>query len=245
MGPTGLMIGNQALKLFGGYSKWKGERENAKRQAEALSRQAGAAAKQMNYAFQNYELQRMDAFDATVNNLMKVGVSSMGLLSAVRGAVNEETGGDSRTGRALVRSANADLLRTITSIKDNYERQSDEISLNKEAYRNQTADIIANIKAQAPEMPSTRSLILGFIGQGISSYGQYLGTQSDMSSILGSGYRGASDTNRFRYNSSPWRSEIPSVYGGGQTYSPTYSIPFRVPNSIPTVWGGGMRRNGW
>ena len=96
---TGLQIAQGVTSLGSTLFGWQNQRENAKRQAEALSQQAGAAVKRMAYAFQNYEMQRVDAFDAAVNNLMKVRQGSMGLLSSVRAAVNEETGGDSRGNR--------------------------------------------------------------------------------------------------------------------------------------------------
>ena len=124
------------LNLVGDYMSWKDQRENAKAQARALSQQANAVGKNLAYTFQNYELQRVDAFDAAVNNLMKVQTNALGLESSVRAAINEETGGDSRTGRALQRAAHADTLRTLLGIKDVYERQSDEISLNKERWLN-------------------------------------------------------------------------------------------------------------
>lgn len=173
------------LQMTQQYMSWKNQRQQAKKQAQALSKQAGAAVRQMSYAFQNYEMQRTDAFDAAVNNLMKVRQSSLGLLSSVRAATNEETGGNSRSARALNRAANADVLRTETSIKDNYERQSNEIDLNKEATKLSTMETIENIKAQAPEMPSVGSLLMSMAATGLSSYNSYQNQQMAREAYLG------------------------------------------------------------
>lgn len=198
-GMSGLEIAQGVSALGSTWFNWQNERENAKRQAAALSKQAGAAVKRMNYAFQNYELQRTDAFDAAVNNIMKVRQNSLNLLSGVRAAVNEETGGDSRTGRALERTANADMLRTISSVKDNYERQSDEIDLNKESVMKSTQDEIESIRAQAPELPSTTSLLLGMAGTGLSWYNDYLNNKTAREAALGIGYTsGNYDWNHWR-----------------------------------------------
>ena len=56
------------LNLVGDYMSWKDQRENAKAQARALSQQANAVGKNLAYTFQNYELQRVDAFDAAENS---------------------------------------------------------------------------------------------------------------------------------------------------------------------------------
>lgn len=176
MGFMGVAGGMQAVDT---YMSWKNQKENAKAQERALSAQANAVGKNMAYAFQNYEAQRMDAFDATVNNIMKVRVNSVGLESSVRAAINEETGGDSRTGRALQRATHADTLRTISGLKDSYERQSDEIDLNKEATRRSAMDEIANIKAQAPEMPSVWQLVGSLAGVALNSYNSYKNAQAN------------------------------------------------------------------
>ena len=191
-------LGTTAQAITAGVSTllgWQNQRESARRQAEALSKQAGAAVKRMDYAFQNYEMQRVDAYDAAVNNLMKVKQNSLGLLSGVRAAINEETGGDSRTGRALNRAAVGDVLRAESSIKDNYSRQSDEINLNKEAVKLQTQDEIANIKAQAPEMPSVWGLVMQMAGTGLSIYDNYLNQKVSREALLGTrGYKGLTPT---------------------------------------------------
>ena len=198
-GMSGLEIAQGVSSLGSTFFNWSNERENSKRQAAALSKQAGAAVKKMNYAFQNYEMQRVDAFDAAVNNIMKVRQNSLGLLSGVRASINEDTGEDSRTGRALERTANADVLRTVSSVKDNYERQSDEIDLNKEAVMKSTQDEIENIRAQAPEMPSTTSLLLGLAGTGLSWYNDYLNAKTKREAALGTDYNGGMHNWKRRY----------------------------------------------
>lgn len=209
-GMTGLQIAQGVTSLGSTLFGWQNQRENAKRQAEALSKQAGAAVKRMAYAFQNYEMQRVDAFDAAVNNLMKVRQGSMGLLSSVRAAVNEETGGDSRTGRALERAANADVLRTETSIKDNYARQSDEINLNKEAVKLQTQDMIDSIRAQAPEMPSIWGLVGNLAATGLSWYNGVENQNATRDAILGIGYT-PNPPRRYHFDGYPNYLEYPTI----------------------------------
>lgn len=171
MGAMGAVQGG--MMLLGTYQNWKAQRDQAKETARALSKQASAVGKNLAYAFQNYELQRVDAFDSAVNSLMKTQQQSLALTSGVRAAVNEETGGDSRTGRALQRVSNADVLRTMSSIKDNYTRQSDEIDLNKEAEKRQAIDEINNIKSQAPTMPTVWSLVGQVAGKSLGIYNSY------------------------------------------------------------------------
>lgn len=213
------------LNLVGDYMSWKDQRENAKAQARALSQQANAVGKNLAYTFQNYELQRVDAFDAAVNNLMKVQTNALGLESSVRAAINEETGGDSRTGRALQRAAHADTLRTVSGIKDAYERQSDEISLNKEMAKRSAMDEIANIKAQAPQMPSYWSLLGNIAGDTLNVYNSYqnaLNSAQSQGMELDTWWRAQN-----RYDTNPY------------AYRNNYQYHFNLPtytNTFPMTW---------
>ena len=204
---------------------WKGQRENAKAQARALSQRANAVGKNLAYTFQNYELQRVDAFDSAVNSLMKVQTNSLGLESAVRSAINEETGGDSRTGRALQRAAHADTLRTVSGIKDVYERQSDEISLNKEMAKRSAMDEIANIRAQAPQMPSYWSLLGNIAGDTLNVYNSYqnaLNSAQSQGMELDTWWRAQN-----RYDTNP--------YAYRNNYQYHFNLPTYV-NPLPTTW---------
>lgn len=213
------------LNLVGDYMSWKDQRENAKAQARALSQRANAVGKNLAYTFQNYELQRVDAFDSAVNSLMKAQTNALGLESAVRAAINEETGGDSRTGRALQRAAHADTLRTLSGIKDVYERQSDEISLNKEAAKRSAMDEIANIKAQAPQMPSYWSLLGNIAGDTLNVYNSYqnaLNSAQSQGMELDTWWRAQN-----RYDTNPY------------AYRNNYQYHFNLPtytNTFPMTW---------
>jgi hypothetical protein len=216
------------LNLVGDYMSWKDQRENAKAQARALSQQANAVGKNLAYTFQNYELQRVDAFDAAVNSLMKVQTNALGLESSVRAAISEETGGDSRTGRALQRAAHADTLRTLSGIKDIYERQSDEISLNKEMAKRSAMDEIANIKAQAPQMPSYLSLLGNIAGDTLNVYNSYqnaLNSAQSQGMELDTWWRAQNryDTNPYAYrNNYQYHFNLP-------TYTNTFPYDMDVP----------------
>jgi hypothetical protein len=213
------------LNLVGDYMSWKDQKENAKAQARALSQQANAVGKNLAYTFQNYELQRVDAFDSAVNSLMKVQTNALGLESSVRAAINEETGGDSRTGRALQRAAHADALRTVSGIKDVYERQSDEISLNKEAAKRSAMDGIANIKAQAPQMPSYWSLLGNIAGDTLNVYNSYqnaLNSAQSQGMELDTWWRAQN-----RYDTNP--------YAYRNNYQYHFNLPTYV-NTLPTTW---------
>ena len=212
------------LNLVGDYMSWKDQKENAKAQARALSQQANAVGKNLAYTFQNYELQRVDAFDSAVNSLMKVQTNALSLESSVRAAINEETGGDSRTGRALQRAAHADTLRTLSGIKDVYERQSDEISLNKEAAKRSAMDEIANIKAQAPQMPSYWSLLGNIAGDTLNVYNSYqnaLNSAQSQGMELDTWWRAHN-----RYDTNP--------YAYRNNYQYHFNLPTYV-NALPTT----------
>lgn len=213
------------LNLVGNYMSWNDQKENAKAQARALSQRAHAVGKNLAYTFQNYELQRVDAFDSAVNSLMKVQTNALDLESSVRAAINEEMGGDSRTGRALQRAAHADTLRTVSAIKDVYERQSDEISLNKEAAKRSAMDEIANIKAQAPQMPSYWSLLGNIAGSTLNIYNSYqnaLNSAQSQGMELDTWWRAQN-----RYDTNP--------YAYRNNYQYHFNLPTYV-NTLPTTW---------
>ena len=131
-----------------------GQHEQAKAYQAQLDAQAKAAVTEMNFAFQNYEAERTDAFDQTVADIMKIRQNALQLNSGVKAAVNENMSG--RTANLLVRNVEGDTARAVGSAKDNYSRKSNEIDLNKEA-----KSYIDNLNKSAPKMPSALSNILG------------------------------------------------------------------------------------
>lgn len=255
MGVMGAVQGG--LMLTQAYTGWKAQRDQAKEQAKALSKQASAVGKNLAYAFQNYELQRVDAFDSAVNSLMKTRQQSLALTSSVRAAINEETSGDSRTGRALQRASNADVLRTESSIKDNYERQSDEIDLNKEAEKRQAIDEINSIKSQAPKMPSVWGLVGQIAGGALSIYNSYQNASESAASQgmkLDTWWRAKNPetytANRYHFDIPTYSSGLPTSYtytNYMSRYIPTrYSFP-NMPTYYSTLPSTYTYRNtrGW
>ena len=131
-------VGAQALAMRQQYSS----------QAKMLEAQAMGATKEMNYAFQNYEQERQDSFDAAVNDITKTRINQMQLNSQVNAAIAEGYTGGGRTANRLMRAAEADTSRTVASIQDNFTRKSNEVDLNKEAYLLSTKDYINNLIEQ-------------------------------------------------------------------------------------------------
>lgn len=162
--PSALDFG---LQVAGNYM---GQKATAKAAQAQMNQQAQAAFTQMNYAFQDYEIERVDAFDAAVAELDKVSHNAMLLNSGVEAAVNETMSG--RTARMLVRNVEADTARTKATIKDNFARKSNEIDLNKERSLLSTKDYINNLNASAPKMPSRFSNAISTAGVVLNSYTQ-------------------------------------------------------------------------
>lgn len=158
-----------AMQVLGAYGNWKAQRESAIAEGQAMAQQATNAIQSLNYSFMNYEIERRDAFDSAIADLTKNAMSSRVLVGGVENAVSEEMG-DSNTGRLINRSANAEGLRAQTSIKENYAKTSDEISLNKEQALLSTKQYIAGL--HPPKLPSYAALTLGMAGAGIQSWSQ-------------------------------------------------------------------------
>lgn len=137
-----------ALQIGGEYLGQKAQYKQAQAQLDA---QAKAAITQMNFAYQNYEQERTDAFDAAVSEITKTRQNALQLNSAVKAAVNENASG--RTANMIVRSVEGDTARAVASVKDNCSRKSNEIDLNEDATFKSTASHIDNLNASAPKMP--------------------------------------------------------------------------------------------
>lgn len=157
-------VGAQALAM----------RQQYKSQAKMLEAQAMGATKEMNYAFQNYEQERQDSFDAAVNDITKTRINQMQLNSQVNAAIAEGYTGGGRTANRLMRAAEADTSRTVASIQDNYTRKSNEVDLNKEATLLSTKDYINNLIEQG-KISKTQKFadILGLANTALGGYSKY------------------------------------------------------------------------
>lgn len=120
----------------------------------------------MNYSLQNLEQERRDAFDATIDDLEKNKLQGYRQKAGVVAAVNEGLQGGGRTAQMLKRSSQADINRTVTSIKDNYRRKSNEIDLNREAtVKNAQRSISSIQEVKKPSFLSTLvSLGTAYVG---------------------------------------------------------------------------------
>jgi len=167
--PIALAGAQFAAQVTGEYMTQKATYKNAVADMKA---QREAAITNMNHLFQNYEMERQDAFDAAVMDLDKMTRNFSENLSQVEAAVNEGYSGGGRTADMVNRTAHADLGRARASIKDNYERKSNEIDLNKESVLNQTNDYIKGINMSAPKMPSRFANALTIGTMGLSAYTQ-------------------------------------------------------------------------
>ena len=155
------------LQIIGAVSQQKSLEANVKAQQEAAVVQAQNATKSMNYAFQNYEMERADAFDQAVKEIEKTRLNSMALNAGVEAAVNEDYAGGGRTADLLNRSSKGDELRAVGSIKENYQRKANEIDINKETTLINTKAQVAGIKP--PSMPSRLSTLVN-IGSSVVGY---------------------------------------------------------------------------
>lgn len=164
-----------AMQVLGAYGNWKAQRESAIAEGQAMAQQATNAIQSLNYSFMNYEIERRDSFDSAIADLTKNAMSSRVLVGGVENAVSEEMG-DSNTGRLINRSANAEGLRAQTSIKENYAKTSDEISLNKEQALLSTKQYIAGL--HPPKLPSYAALALSIAGAGVQSWTQMQNTEA-------------------------------------------------------------------
>lgn len=170
-----------AMEIGGNYLGQKAQYEQAQAQIDAQGR---AAITKMNYAFQNYEQERVDAFDSAVAEITKVRQNAQQLNSGVKAAVAENASG--RTANLIVRNVEGDTARSIGSVKDNYARKSNEIDLNKEATLKSTTDYINNLNASAPKMPSR---FANFMTSAVSVIGNTTTALNQKNAVLASGQK--------------------------------------------------------
>ena len=166
------------------FSNFSGQKAQAAAAQAAMDAQAKAAITEMNYAFQNFEQERTDAFDAAVAEISKARINALQLNSGVKAAVSEGMSG--RTANLLVRSVEGDTARAVGSVKDNYARKSNEIDLNKEMKYKSTRDFIQNLNASAPKMPSRFENFLSTAG---SALGAYTMAQNQKNSVKSKGQK--------------------------------------------------------
>lgn len=166
-------VGAQALQM--GVSN-----RSSAAMAEA---QAGASYKSMNYALMNYEIERQDAYDAAVNEITKVRINQQQLNSQVNAAVMEGQGAGGRTSARLMRAAEADTARTVSSIQDNYLRKSNEIDLNKEQTVLSTHDYLVNLKDSTK--PNKLGDILSLAATGLTAWNDSLNASAQKETLLG------------------------------------------------------------
>ena len=164
--PLAVLAGvGTGAKIAGEYTSQRAMAENAE---ATMNAQAKTVNKNMNFAFQNYEIERDDAFDSAVNELIKTKQNSMQLNSAVKASVLENVSGN--TARLLIRNAEGDTAKATSSIKDNYQQKSNEIDLNKETTLNNAKSQIDAINLSAPKMPSRFANFLTTAGYAIDGY---------------------------------------------------------------------------
>lgn len=147
-------------------------------QVEQAQAQADAAVKSMNYNIQNLEVSRQDAFDAAVEQIAKIRMKGMTTGATVDAAVNEEMSG--RTAKLIKRAVRGDEARASASVQDNYDRKSNEITMNEENSIVGTRSYLDSIKA-----PDPTSLYLGIAG---SLVGAYTGIKNQQNDALSKGF---------------------------------------------------------
>lgn len=130
-----------ALDFLNGAKSTKAQ-ERA--QIEANKKTAQGYIRQMNYTFQNAEIQRQSLFASAVDELTKVRRQATRQESSILAAVGEAQG-YGRTANMLTRSARNGKARTAGSIAQNYRTKMNEIDLNKEAALISTKNAIDSI----------------------------------------------------------------------------------------------------
>ena len=146
------MAFTMASTIFGIYSQNKA----LEAQGHANLATARSMVTSMNYSLQNLEQERRDIFEATVQELERTQLQGRRLTSSVSAAISEGLQGGGRTANLLVRSAEADTHRAMASVKDNYQKKSNEVDLNKEATLMNTKAQIRSIRdVQKPSLLGT------------------------------------------------------------------------------------------
>ena len=147
-----MMALTMASNAFGIYSQNKALEAQGRANAET----ARSMVTSMNYSLQNLEQERRDVFEATVAELERTQLQGRRLTASVDAAVHEGLQGGGRTAQLLMRSGAADVHRAVASVKDNYQKRSNEIDLNKETTLLNTRAQIRSIReVQKPSIFGT------------------------------------------------------------------------------------------
>ena len=151
-----------ASSIFGVYAQNKA----LEAQGRANLQTARNMITSMNYSLQNLEQERRDVFEATVQELEKTQIQGRRLTTSVEAAVNEGMAGGGRTAHLLKRASRADTSRALASVKDNYQKKSSEIDLNKEvALLNTKQQIRSSKEGEKPSLLGTlMQLGTGYLG---------------------------------------------------------------------------------
>lgn len=171
------------IDLWSMYSNYMSQRRQAEAQADQIIAQAKQAIKTMNYSLGNFENERRNAFEASVNQLTAIRLQARGLEASVENTTGEYQSG--KTAKLLVRSVKADGLRTANQVKDNYIRKSDEIDQNKERVSLSTMEYLS--KLETPRIPTLLGGILSQAGQIMQSYNAYKNMANDRNAKIGLG----------------------------------------------------------
>jgi hypothetical protein len=139
-------------------------------QANAQRKQAVT---QMNLTFQNYEIERQDAFDSAVDEITKTRMKAESSQATVQTAIGEQMG-QGRTSQLLMRNAVSKESMAVSDIKDNYSRQSNEIDLNKESVLKSTQSYVKQIKD-----PSILGLAVGIASSTLGAINQGNNAKAD------------------------------------------------------------------
>ena len=169
------------IDLWSMYSNYMNQRRQAEAQADQIIAQAKQAIKTMNYSLGNFENERRNAFEASVNQLTAIRLQARGLEASVENTTGEYQSG--RTAKLLVRSTKADSLRTTNQVKDNFIRKSDEIDQNKERVSLSTMEYLS--KLETPRIPTLLGGILSQAGQIMQSYNAYKNMAVDKATKVG------------------------------------------------------------
>lgn len=177
-----------SLSILGVYENYTSSRAQAEAQANQIIQQGKNAIKSMNYAFQNYETDRRNAFEQATAQLSNIRLQARGLEASVENATGERMG-DSKTAHLLNRSTQAEGLRATTQTKMNYVKRADEIDQNKEQTYLSTKSYLDNL--QTPKIPNLLAGIWNGAGQVLQAYNSYKTMQNTRDSRIGapqSGY---------------------------------------------------------
>ena len=174
------------------FTSYFNSRAEAEAQADQIIAQSKQAIKSMNYILQNYELERKDAYDQAVTQLGAIRLKARGLEANVANATAEQQG-DSKTAKLINRTIKADSLRAMTQTKQNYNRKSNEIDINKEQSYLSTKSYLDNL--ETPRVPNLIGGIFNNTGKILEAYNGYKNIQNTKDTRIGTNYIKPSEVN--------------------------------------------------